>query len=165
MISGLPNLEFVVETLGIEFALVQRPDYLTDVKTVSEPDYSETAKQLLIATEAPAILYWVIDRDPESPSREENTSEFTPMVGLLVAGLVKGERVQRQQRFLDVDIDHVLTGNPGRNRPGYTGANTWAGLLTRRRQGTRTLYDIPQPGVGIIWARYDIDYRSPFPGG
>jgi len=164
-VSGQPNLDFVAETIGIEFRAIQRPDYRMSVLTVLEPDFSESARNLLLTVEAPAICYWTIDRDPYSPTREENTAEYTPVMGLLVCGIVKGVRIQQQQRFLDVDIDHVLMGNPGRDRPGYTGANTWAGLLTRRRLGTRTLYDIPEPGVGTIWAKYDIDYRSPFPGG
>lgn len=164
-VGGIPNVEFVAETLGLEFNAIQQPDYYTSVKTVDEPDFSETARGMVIGVEAPAILYWTVDRDPESPTREENNAELTPMLGVLVIAIVKGQNVQRQQRLIDVDIEHVMLGNCGRNRPGYSGPNTWAGLMTNRRAGTRSIYDIPDLGVGLVVSRWDIDYRSPFPAG
>jgi len=168
-ISGEPNLAFIMETLKMEFSLIQPPDFFTTLRDVDWPEFPDEAIDMVAASESQhSVRLWAPFHGGEG-SRQENSSELSPIASITCGWVVKGtSEVQRQMALATADVQHLMQDNPARDRPGYSGPNTW-GLFTRKTPGTRIQWEIPKVaqsyGIGIVWSFWDVEYRHPMPMG
>jgi hypothetical protein len=168
-VGGEPEGAYLAETLEIEFRQVQPPDFFTSVKNVEWPDwgafigkdYSEVNPKLLEVEAQHSVWMWVAG-ESVGVSREENIAQFTNALQVRVAWVVKSPKEVRRQILLAMaDLRHVMEGNSGRVRPGYTGPNTY----TFTTQRAVIEIENVSPGLAIIWSIWPIEYGSPFPAG
>jgi len=159
----------MMEALEAQWRRVQPPTYFTQVGAVSWPAFPPDATELVCLSDvAEAVLLWV-DSTTRNGRREDNSAELSPVKKILTAQVFKDTTdLQKQMALGEADLIHVMEGDPMRNHPDYTGANTW-GLLTRQAQGSAIEWQMPKGtqsyGIGIVWSLWDVEYRHPFPAG
>ncbi len=166
-VSSLPNTAFTAETLELEFRAVQPPDFWTTVRDVLWPNYPEFVgstvtpelNPMMWATEEQhAVRLWS-PGEKAGVTRQSNNQEFTIAMQVFVAWVTKcGKELQRQVFLARADLRNLLLGNMERNRPGYTGANTW-GLFTLEASPMVTQFI--EPGLAVTTWLVDVEIRNP----